>query len=361
MHSDVLSVADMNLISDALKSKYEIGIESTMEYMYTAYGSMPCSKLNQLSSYIRSNDYKYMGRLPSNKAILDVYASESSIVAVKIDDDTMRSGDVKFKELDFDNVFTALNISRTPAIEDITETTDMEISRMFPALEADIEFDTRPMTPNQNQNNATGGNNANGNAGGGAEDITQTTSNTMNDMGMGPDSGANDTANDMNGDDFGGDDMGLDGEDGGGDQNNQDMLDDQNDDDNQQDDEGTAAKKRIRKNLYKLHTIIKDNLSAMSSFTPAYEIENSKKYYRIQHVLNTEDAIIIKIITEDINNLTVEDLMKKYTTLCNILDISTRYMQEFKNEYKQLAEKHKAKSKRKTSEDTESNNPQPQQ
>ena len=69
----------------------------------------------------------------------------------------------------------------------------------------------------------------------------------------------------------------------------------------------------------------------------------------------------MKIITEDINGLTVEDLMKKYTTLCNILDISIRYMHEFKAEYKQLAEKHKSKSTRKTSKEAESTNPQPQQ
>ena len=353
---NVISRQDMERVSESLHSDYDVSLEATMNYIYDAYGMMPSSKLNKLSRQLSVNDVYYLGRSKQDPIQYDIYGCESTLYAVPLTLECLTRGEVEFKKIN-----RLSDVTGEPAIEDVTIATDEAMRRFEYGIEAFGD------PPNQNDN-----------SGGGIEDITQATNKAMQDSGlggtgmgnnndtagggMGPDSGANQAANDM-----GGDDMGMDGFDdmGGGEgedpNGSPDMLDEDQDDKKDSDDEGTAAKKRIRRNLYKLHTIIKDNLDAMSSFTPAYEIGNSKKYYRVQNILNTEDTIILKIITEEINNLTVEDLMKKYTTLCNILDISTRYLQEFKAEYKQLAEKHQAKTRSKTAKYAESANPQQQQ
>ena len=113
------------------------------------------------------------------------------------------------------------------------------------------------------------------------------------------------------------------------------MDESEDDNDDEPDDEGTANKRRIRLNLVKLHTIIKDSLESMSTFTPAYNADSARRYYKIQGNLSTADDIIMRICTEQINDLTVDDLMKKYVTLCQIYDISTRALKTFAKEYQE--------------------------
>ena len=122
--------------------------------------------------------------------------------------------------------------------------------------------------------------------------------------------------------------------------------DDSETEDDDSDDEGTASKRRIRLNLVKLHTIIKDSLESMSTFTPAYNADAARRYYKIQSNLSTADDIIIRICNEQINDLTVDDLMKKYVTLCQIYDISTRSLKSFAKEYKEEAKLHGSQVKR---------------
>ena len=79
----------------------------------------------------------------------------------------------------------------------------------------------------------------------------------------------------------------------------------------------------------------------MNTFTPDYGMEVSRRYYKIRENLSTIDGILLRIINEQINDITVEELMKKYTTLCNIFDISVRAMRVFAEDYKSsLKKKH---------------------
>ena len=204
---------------------------------------------------------------------------------------------------------------------------DLEI-----ALEDDFEFGGDVNTTdagNDTSNNPPPDNNAGGdmnNNDGGTEDLTQTTQNAMdNDPTLNGD--MNSDAN-MMGDSPDNDGMDSQPPDG----NDGDNPDNDSDDDT--DDEGTEAKKRIRKNLVKLHAVIKDSLETMGTFAPSYNAESARKYYKIQSNLSSADDIIIKICNETINDLTVDSLMKKYVTLCNIFDIETRALKAFAEEYK---------------------------
>lgn len=351
-----ISYSEMDYVSKYLHNEYELNIQGTLEYAYNGYGVMPSSKLNNISSKLISDNLNYLGSFTTQSSRYDLYANEASYEVAKITSEGLISGNIELYQVSKDTIYKTLNIHPEIAIEDITATVDDILNGRYDetvydaAMEA--EFGPAQSSPaGQTQN-----------AGGGVEDITATTNQAMKNDGL--DLGADNAAGDMGGDDFGDFDTGGENGEGGGEAGGGDspeMLDDQNEDEEDNDDEGTKAKKRVRKNLYKLHTIIKDNLDAMSNFTPAYEVENSRKYYRVQSILNTEDTIILKILREDINNLTVEDLMKKYTTLCQILDISTRYMHEFKKEYKEISEKHRAKLKNETHTETAASDSQLQQ
>lgn len=339
---DRISLSEMDYVSDYLHNTHGVDKVSTLEHVYESYSVMPSSKLGKLSSFIHNNDMTYLGTFNHKDSVYDIYASESAYSLARITSDNLISGNISFETVDKDRLYRVLGISPVVAMEDITATTDAYLSGDYDVVTEADNFGDVEVSDDVGGGNAGGGNAGASGGGGGVEDITATTNQALSDSGM--DAGANGTANDMSGDDFGG----LDGEDGEGqDGNSPDMMDEDSDD-SEPDDEGTAAKKRIRKNMYKLHTIIRDNLDAMKTFTPAYEIENSRKYYRIQSILNTEDEIILRIIRDEINGLTVEDLMKKYTTLCQILDIATRYMHEFKTEYKAISDKYQKKTRSNT-------------
>lgn len=104
-------------------------------------------------------------------------------------------------------------------------------------------------------------------------------------------------------------------------------------DDDDEDDDGTDNKRIIRKNFFKLYQIIKDTLRSMEMFTPEYTSPVSKYYLRIQHSLTETQSSIYDILANTINDLTVEELMKKYTIANNIYDISARMLKQFFKEY----------------------------
>jgi hypothetical protein len=361
----VITEDDLYAVADAMNTEnFDISVESTLSHFYNAYSMMPSSKLDELSSQIVDNNMIYLGRDTINanndNFVRELYATKESFVEVLLQKDSVFNGDVKFIPIEYSEVFESLGIYEPAAesiIEDLTKATaealgaaDIEPLNDFDfVMEADLNTATGNNAANNNQQQTNDNSNTNDTGGGGIEDLTKTTSQAMSDSGdaTGTDAGANDTANDLAGDDF--------GDDNNGDTDSPDGLDESEDDsdDTNPDDDGTVAKKRIRKNMLKLHTIIKDSLDAMATFTPAYGIDNAKKYYRIQNTLNTSDEILLRIITEEINNLTVEDLMKKYTTLCNIYDISTRSLHEFAKEYKELADTHNVKNRKRTSQRTE--------
>lgn len=212
-----------------------------------------------------------------------------------------------------------------------------------PAFEADdFTFSSaEPVEDNNDTNNTdtnttdnSGGDAGNDNGGGDDKptDLTAATQETLkNDPAYGGNDG-NQGFDDNNGGDNASD-MNNDANNMGDAPDGVDEAEDDNDD--EPDDEGTANKKRIRLNLVKLHTIIKDSLESMSTFTPAYNADAARRYYKIQGNLSTADDIIMKICNEQINDLTVDDLMKKYVTLCQIYDISTRALKSFAKEYRE--------------------------
>lgn len=372
--ADVISNNEAERLASCFNNaSFEASTEATLEYVYGAYGMAPSSAMTGISRHVLDNKLFYLGRCLENtgsyKQYKDIYVGKNGFEEVLLTKKSLYSGNINFRPIDKEEVYGRAGIESVDA-EDLTIATEMalygytndnsyddiefdDIDDITAATEAalygynDIAMEAIPKPTNElekldastspdmsNFGNAGAGG---GSGGGGAEDITKSTSDALGDLGGDSGSDADTATDNLLGD------LGGDGGEEGGDDDSPDMLDDNPDDDDEEDD-GTAAKKRIRKNMVKLHTIIKDSLDAMNTFTPAYEIENSKKYYRIQNVFNTMDEILLRIITENINNLTVEDLMKKYTTLCNIYDLNTRAMHEFKNEYKALAEKHGRKS-----------------
>jgi hypothetical protein len=330
---------------------FAVGSDVALEHAYYAYGAMPISQIDKIASHINRNHLtylgKYIGNQDGNKVVQEIYMGEKALEALFIDKQNLYSGDINFQKLDKFDVFETLGIEMAPVVEDITATTESIIHgySYSAALEADMSDPFEKAfgsdTPSDNSTNNASGNGGEASGGSSPEDITATTDSIMNSGGSGGGSSGG-------GDAGGGDDFNLDGLDGGGDagggdanggnNGSPDMLDEKEDDDDEKDD-GTEDKKRIRKNMYRLHTIFKDSLDAMATFTPAYTVENSKKYYKVQNIISTADEILRRIIVDDINKLTVEDLTKKYLTLCNIYDISTRYLHEFKKEYRELAEK----------------------
>lgn len=247
-------------------------------------------------------------------------------------------GSKSFDTMNYQDMFSKLSgvpyedaISNSSAVESFFD--------WDPALEADdFTFSSaEPVEDNdEGGNDNSGGDSASTDtggdtSGGDALDLTAKTQETLkNDPAYGgddnqgfDDNNGGDSASNMNGD---ADNMG-DAPDG--------MDESEDDNDDEPDDEGTANKRRIRLNLVKLHTIIKDSLESMSTFTPAYNADSARRYYKIQGNLSTADDIIMRICTEQINDLTVDDLMKKYVTLCQIYDISTRALKTFAKEYQE--------------------------
>ena len=100
-------------------------------------------------------------------------------------------------------------------------------------------------------------------------------------------------------------------------------------------DDGTDKKRIIRKNFHKLYKILGDTLTSLEMFTPQYRSKVAKYYSSIKHSLSSARTITYEILTEKINDLTVEELMKKYVICNNIYDISARMLKEFFAEYNQ--------------------------
>lgn len=202
--------------------------------------------------------------------------------------------------------------------------------------EATKSSPTAPSAPKPAAPSPSGGGNS------GIENLNETTANQMNQDGLNdpstgsnPNDGENPGAANQagNGTEPTGDDLAADtnfmGDNSQGDQ--PDQGSDFDDDD--EDDDGTDNKRIIRKNFFKLYQIIKDTLRAMEMFTPEYTSPVSKYYLRIQHSLNETQSSVYNILANTINDLTVEELMKKYTIANNIYDISARMLKQFFKEY----------------------------
>lgn len=226
---------------------------------------------------------------------------------------------------------------------------------LVPALEADdFEFGglkdidknlkeatkaspTSPSAPKPAAPSPSGGNN-------GVENLNDATANQMNQDGLndpsvgadpnaGGDPGMDNQAG--NGTEPTGDDLAADANAMGDNPEGEDQPDQGSDfdDDGDDDDDGTDNKRIIRKNFFKLYQIIKDTLRSMEMFTPEYTSPVSKYYLKIQHSLTETQTSIYNVLSKTINDLTVEELMKKYTIANNIYDISARMLKQFFKEY----------------------------
>lgn len=320
----------------------------TLQRAYDSYGIMPESKFHECLNFIHNEHLIYLGHTIVNrdgeKYLREIYISNGKspiFYEILLQKEAMRTGDVKFNPISYAELAKTLSI---PVIQDSTEL-PVSLESAFDydevddydfATEADLTVnvtDKKPPGFGENNDQQQAG------SGGEAEDITKTTAQAMGedggDAGQDTTDGGADTAGDMFDDN-----NGEEGQDG--DTQSPDIMDENEDDnDDDPDDEGTASKRRIRLNMVKLHNIIKDSLDAMNTFTPDYGIDVSRRYYKIRENLSTIDGILLRIINEQINDITVEELMKKYTTLCNIFDISVRAMRVFAEDYKSsLKKKH---------------------
>lgn len=348
-------------------------LEYTLDRFYREYSFMSSFTLNTLSSIINERRLLYLGyhnAFEDNKDYkFEWYFSmmDHHIYELKISDDFYKSSVsvqnpndvISFNILTYDVALRTLNALTDDTIEFRVDTFDdvAHESALYDddfddlyylANEAEV---TEPGTTTSTQSTGdddplagafgngtdtttTGGetNAGSSDAGGGIEDLTKTTSDSLgmdDNSGDSSDGDLNSDASDAFGDS-------PDDADALGAPDDKDEEMDDSDEDS--DDEGTEAKRRIRNNLVKLHTIIKDSLAAMDTFTPTYNVASAKKYYKIQSNLITADNILIEICLNRINDITVDELEKKYLTLCNIYDISSRALRAFANEYKKEAE-----------------------
>lgn len=305
----------------------------TFDKIHDYYIGLPTETFREIEGVVNFYKLIFLGKTDDNKAWF--YSMVNHNVY------TLEYGSKKFDTMDYQAMYSKL--SGVPYDDAIANTSAVEsFFDWDPALEAD-DFSFSGAEPVDDNNSTDTDNNDNGgdttntdNDSGGSQavDLTAQTQDALkNDPAYGGNDGDKgfdnnndgDSTSNMNND---ANNMG-DAPDG--------VDEDEDDNDGESDDEGTANKRRIRRNLVKLHTIIKDSLESMSTFTPAYNADAARRYYKIQGNLSTADDIIIKICNEQINDLTVDDLMKKYVTLCQIYDISTRALKVFAKEYREEA------------------------
>ena len=92
--------------------------------------------------------------------------------------------------------------------------------------------------------------------------------------------------------------------------------------------------KRAYKNKFVyLYNVITDSLNAMESFTPEYTSPLAQDYYTIRSNLTKLKQIIYKICVERISKMTVDEVLRKYSTANHIFDISSNQLKEFFNKY----------------------------
>lgn len=304
----------------------------TFEKFHENHSHIPSSRVFELTKVIDNYKLIYIGKTDEYD---DWYYSMNTSEWF-----VLKHGSMSFGRLSYADGMSML--SGKPSEDYAMESFFDDI--LFPALEAeDFTFsEPEPVKAATDDSGGDSGGDSEGSDSSGSSedsggesgpvDLTEKTQETLNND---PAYAGNDTGeNDMNSD---ADAMGDSPDDSGGMDDGAPDAEEEDDDSDDTDDEGTASKKRIRKNLVKLHTVIRDSLESMGTFTPAYNIESAKRYYKIQNNLSIADDIIIRICNEQINDLTVDDLMKKYVTLCQIYDISTRALKSFAEEYKEEA------------------------
>ena len=310
----------------------------TMQRAHDSYGIMPESKFHECLNFIHNTHLIYLGHVIVNrdgeKYLREIYVSHGKspiFYEILLQKEAMLAGNVKFNPISY------AELIKTVSVPYIQDSADQPIS-----LESAFEYDDvddytfateadMSVSVTDEQPGETTDNNA------GVEDITKTTAQAVSDdPSQQSDDSMSDPANQDDNQDS------TDVNDDQDDTQAPDIMDENEDDtEDNADDEGTASKRRIRLNMVKLHNIIKDSLEAMNIFTPDYGIDISRRYYKIRENLSTIDGILLRIINEQINDITVEELMKKYTTLCNIFDISVRAMRVFAEDYKSsLKKKH---------------------
>ena len=92
--------------------------------------------------------------------------------------------------------------------------------------------------------------------------------------------------------------------------------------------------KRAYKNKFVyLYNVITDSLNAMESFTPEYTSPLAQDYYTIRSNLTKLKQIIYKICVERISKMTVDEVLRKYSTANHIFDISSNQLKEFFDKY----------------------------
>lgn len=92
--------------------------------------------------------------------------------------------------------------------------------------------------------------------------------------------------------------------------------------------------KRAYKNKFVyLYNVITDSLNAMESFTPEYTSPLAQDYYTIRSNLTKLKQIIYKICVERISKMTVDEVLRKYSTANHIFDISANQLKEFFDKY----------------------------
>ena len=315
----------------------------TFNIIHDNYFGLPSETFREIEGVVNFYKLIYLGKTEDNVAWF------YSMVNHKVY--SLAYGDKTFNCMNYQEFYS--KISGVPYDDAVSSNAMESFFDWDPALEADdFSFSSAEPVDDNSGNNDTGngvpgdntGNddNGGGDTGGSAQavDLTQQTQETLKND---PSYGGNDSQSGF--DDNSGGDMNADANNMGDAPDGVDESEDDSDDD-ESDDEGTASKRRIRLNLVKLHTIIKDSLESMSTFTPAYNADAARRYYKIQSKLSTADDIIIRICNEQINDLTVDDLMKKYVTLCQIYDISTRSLKAFAKEYREEAKLHGSQVKR---------------
>lgn len=109
------------------------------------------------------------------------------------------------------------------------------------------------------------------------------------------------------------------------------------------------TKTAYRDKFILLYRSITDSVSVMEDFTPEYNSEASRIYYKCKQDFNTLRDQIYKICVKRMNHITVDEVLRQYT-ICNLTyDSILKDMHTFSDEYKKELKAVEAKEHRKSS------------
>jgi hypothetical protein len=119
-----------------------------------------------------------------------------------------------------------------------------------------------------------------------------------------------------------------------GSDDNEDNPDDETagEEDAPQDDIEKHSMAKVKKNMFLLYTIMKNNLEALSDHEPPIKEDAVEVFTCVKENLRQAKDLIHNIIVDDINNYTYEELLKNYEAIKMVYDICLEILESYFND-----------------------------